>query len=130
MMFLLWPFLRSMLPFINWLLPSSENSVPLINSITELTQRTFGVVSDSLKFKILQIMNRQTKTVAGFIMLLFFPGFIYAQEMKVISKANIPSDFKTDSTALNSLVGKLLKWHAADRQPDFEPLTNDPKDTM
>ena len=75
-------------------------------------------------------MKRYIKTISGLLILLSFSGFAYAQNSKVISKTGNPTDFKSDSTELKSLVVKLLKWHESDKKSDFEPLTGDSKDTV
>ncbi|MFT3911368.1 MAG: hypothetical protein QM737_18240 [Ferruginibacter sp.] len=67
-------------------------------------------------------MNKQIKSISIAFILISVSCFAYTQNKNVISITNTPTNFKSDSTVLSSLVLKLLKWHQADKKADFELL--------
>lgn len=75
-------------------------------------------------------MKKQLLIIAGLLLSFFFPSLVYSQNAKYISKTDASTNVASDSTALQSLVVKLLKWHQSDRKSDFEPLVNNSKDSV
>jgi hypothetical protein len=71
-------------------------------------------------------MKRQIKIISSYLILCFFTSFAYSQNIKVATRTNSI----IDSADLKVLVVKLLKWHDADKNSDFEPLLKNPKDTI
>ena len=60
------------------------------------------------------------------LILFSFSGFAHSQNTKVTSTANT----QRDSADLRALVIKVLKWHETDTTMDFDPILQNPKDTI
>ncbi len=70
-------------------------------------------------------MKKQTRIILIPLMLYFFTNVAFSQTTKVATTIT-----KSDSADLKALVIKLLKWHEADNNSDFEPIQKNPKDTV
>src|SRR5664279_5046845 len=71
-------------------------------------------------------MRRPIAIFTRLIILFSFSSFAYSQNAKVA----VTTNSKRDSADLKALVVKLLEWHETDTGADFEPLPNNPKDTI
>lgn len=70
-------------------------------------------------------MKKQTRIILIPLMLYAFTNAAFSQTSKVATTIA-----KSDSADLKALVIKLLKWHEADNNSDFELIQKNPKDTI
>jgi hypothetical protein len=71
-------------------------------------------------------MKRRISFISRLLIFCSITNFTFSQNTKVAATTNV----KTDTADLKALVVKLLKWHDTDKNLDFEPALQNPKDTV